>query len=193
MPDGPYFPYHCSRCSNHKDKFIYQTQQVIHIHSKKYAPRSNVRGGDHQMPLLSACGPLIPQTNAPNCAPALGTSIRLTTLAISRGEPWDLHPLSQDNLQPDPDPWEFFDVQHEHDADPQADPLPAAPIITQELPLIRCQQQQCLTPPDQNFVHAAPPDVCEPGVDQDEADAPSLVAVTFNEKAEVRYAYFTVW
>lgn len=95
-------------------------------------------------------------------------------------------PLARMNSQPQDNA--NFDFDHEYHPEQELqDPLPD---INQELPLLRRRQLQP-HPPDQNFRPAALPDVREPGVDQDEADAPSLVPVAFKENGEIRYAYLT--
>lgn len=44
--------------------------------------------------------------------------------------------------------------------------------------------------PDQNFAPVALPNIREPGADQND-DAPALVPIAFQEKAEICYAYLT--
>ncbi|KAG2150077.1 hypothetical protein BD769DRAFT_375724 [Suillus cothurnatus] len=145
--------------------------------------------GSAQKPANATCRPLVSQTNAipgPSMQPSRSDS---QAVSIPRTRSRDLCeqarnmlPLARVNSHPQDNA--NFDFDNEYHPEPVL-----IPDINQELPLLRCQQLQY--PPDQNFQPAALPDVREPGVDQDEADAPSLVPVTFKENDEIRYAYFT--
>ncbi|KAG0700869.1 hypothetical protein DFH29DRAFT_1069958 [Suillus ampliporus] len=186
MPDERRSQCYCQQCSRHSDGFKYQTHQVIAKHRKKYGPGPKAQGYQQLKRVPSICRPLAPQTNV---AEPAGPHVVEGLIEEYYGE-HEIQAHDDHELQYNADQFEGGNNEA-HPVPELPDHPPAAEgQINQELPLIRRWQQQ-LPAPDQNFALVDLPNIREPGADQDEGDAPALVPIAFQEKAEIRYAYLT--
>ncbi|KAG1888096.1 hypothetical protein F4604DRAFT_1916006 [Suillus subluteus] len=111
--------------------------------------------------------------------------LRLVDVSFRRQMPYQVLPCSCHSqtlrlylyreLKAETCPQDNANFDFDNDYHPEPNPIPD---INQDFPFLQCQQLQ-LHLPDQIFQPAEPPDVHKPGVDQDEANAPSLVPIAF--------------